>query len=73
MFVFLDPFETQNRVSSLTPEEKAHLHDTLQKLVACKGRNCQLPRSNGFLGEANTHTSVRNSRRKLNYPGELLS
>ncbi|XP_058445982.1 extracellular sulfatase SULF-1 homolog [Malaya genurostris] len=40
----IDPFETQNRESSLTPEEKAVLHDTLDYMKNCRGKSCTLPR-----------------------------
>ncbi|XP_025834926.1 extracellular sulfatase SULF-1 homolog, partial [Agrilus planipennis] len=36
----IDPFELQNRVSQLKPEERSYLHDLLKTLVACKGRSC---------------------------------
>lgn len=40
--IALDPFETQNRASSLLPDEVTFMHDTLSKLRNCKGRNCTL-------------------------------
>ncbi|XP_053669458.1 extracellular sulfatase SULF-1 homolog [Anopheles marshallii] len=40
----IDPFETQNRESSLTAEEKAVLHDTLEEMKRCRGKSCTLPR-----------------------------
>lgn len=42
----LDPFETKNMESSLTAQEKSFLHDTLEHMKGCKGRNCILPRKN---------------------------
>ncbi|RZC31787.1 extracellular sulfatase SULF-1 -like, partial [Asbolus verrucosus] len=36
----IDPFELQNRIDQLKPEEKSFLHDQLRYLVACKGRSC---------------------------------
>ncbi|XP_066593174.1 extracellular sulfatase SULF-1 homolog isoform X2 [Prorops nasuta] len=37
----IDPFEQWNRVSSLSPSEKSHLHDQLEHLKGCKGtRDC---------------------------------
>lgn len=41
-----DPFETQNMESSLTAIEKSFLHDTLEHMKGCKGRNCILARKN---------------------------
>lgn len=43
-FVAVDPFETQNRESSLTAEEKAVLHETLEEMKRCRGKGCTLPR-----------------------------
>ncbi|XP_035900246.1 extracellular sulfatase SULF-1 homolog [Anopheles stephensi] len=40
----IDPFETQNRESSLTVEEKAVLHETLEEMKRCRGKSCTLPR-----------------------------
>ncbi|XP_058172454.1 extracellular sulfatase SULF-1 homolog [Anopheles ziemanni] len=40
----IDPFETQNRESSLTSEEKAVLHATLEEMKRCRGKSCTLPR-----------------------------
>ncbi|XP_053966253.1 extracellular sulfatase SULF-1 homolog isoform X2 [Anastrepha ludens] len=40
----IDPFETQNRASSLTSEEKSYLHDTLEKLKGCRGKSCAVKR-----------------------------
>uniref|UniRef100_A0A182MEV5 Extracellular sulfatase C-terminal domain-containing protein n=1 Tax=Anopheles culicifacies TaxID=139723 RepID=A0A182MEV5_9DIPT len=40
----IDPFETQNRESSLTAEEKAVLHETLEEMKRCRGQSCTLPR-----------------------------
>lgn len=44
-----DPFETQNLESSLTPSEKSHLHDTLEHMKGCRGRNCVLQRKGSQL------------------------
>ena len=51
-FPFIDPFETRNRVSSLTAEEKSYLHDTLQHLKSCRGKSCTLLR-NGIINGGN--------------------
>uniref|UniRef100_A0A1Q3F3V4 Putative sulfatase n=1 Tax=Culex tarsalis TaxID=7177 RepID=A0A1Q3F3V4_CULTA len=40
----IDPFETQNRESSLTAEEKVVLHETLEYMKNCRGKSCTLPR-----------------------------
>ncbi|XP_062714903.1 extracellular sulfatase SULF-1 homolog [Aedes albopictus] len=50
-----DPFETQNRESTLTPEEKVVLHETLEYMKGCRGKSCTLPRhhSGGIGGAAN--------------------
>lgn len=37
-----DPFEQQNRVHLLSPEERSFLHDQLKALIACKGRSCTM-------------------------------
>lgn len=37
-----DPFELQNRIDSLKPEEKSYLHDLLSRLMACKGKSCSV-------------------------------
>lgn len=39
-FFFVDPFELQNRVNHLKPEERSYLHHQLKALIACKGRSC---------------------------------
>ncbi|XP_017784747.1 PREDICTED: extracellular sulfatase SULF-1 homolog isoform X2 [Nicrophorus vespilloides] len=36
----IDPFELQNRIDQLKPEERQFLHDQLRELMACKGRSC---------------------------------
>ena len=41
----IDPFELQNRVDQLKPEEKSFLHDQLRQLIACKGRSCTVNHS----------------------------
>ncbi|XP_036332397.1 extracellular sulfatase SULF-1 homolog [Rhagoletis pomonella] len=40
----IDPFETQNRASSLTSEEKSYMHDVLEKLKGCRGKSCTIKR-----------------------------
>uniref|UniRef100_A0A182QDS4 Extracellular sulfatase SULF-1 homolog n=1 Tax=Anopheles farauti TaxID=69004 RepID=A0A182QDS4_9DIPT len=40
----IDPFETQNRESLLTAEEKKELHETLEEMKRCRGKSCTLPR-----------------------------
>ncbi|XP_065075177.1 extracellular sulfatase SULF-1 homolog [Ochlerotatus camptorhynchus] len=39
-----DPFETQNRESTLTAEEKVVLHETLEYMKGCRGKSCTLPK-----------------------------
>lgn len=41
-----DPFETKNMESTLTAQEKSFLHDTLEHMKGCKGKQCILPRKN---------------------------
>ncbi|GJQ82813.1 Sulf1 [Trypoxylus dichotomus] len=39
----IDPFELQNRVSQLKPEERSYLHNQLRTLMKCRGRaSCTL-------------------------------
>lgn len=45
-----DPFETQNRLSSLTAEERSYLHDTLEHLKGCRGRSCTIARHSTTTG-----------------------
>ncbi|KAJ8963758.1 hypothetical protein NQ314_005400, partial [Rhamnusium bicolor] len=40
------PFELQNRVDTLKPEEQSYLHDLLKHLVACKGKSCTVGHHN---------------------------
>ncbi|XP_067614126.1 extracellular sulfatase SULF-1 homolog isoform X2 [Eurosta solidaginis] len=40
----IDPFETQNRASFLTNEEKSYMHDILEKLKGCRGKTCTIKR-----------------------------
>ncbi|XP_053681328.1 extracellular sulfatase SULF-1 homolog [Anopheles nili] len=49
----IDPFETQNRESSLTAEEKAVLHETLEEMKRCRGKGCTMPRHQHALPESN--------------------
>ncbi|XP_017858455.1 PREDICTED: extracellular sulfatase SULF-1 homolog isoform X1 [Drosophila arizonae] len=46
----IDRFETQNQASSLTPAERSHMHDTLERLKSCRGRNCSIRRQLPQLG-----------------------
>lgn len=43
-YIKIDPFETQNRFSFLTPDERSYLHDTLEHLKGCRGRSCTIAR-----------------------------
>ncbi|KAM8704157.1 hypothetical protein ACLKA7_008712 [Drosophila subpalustris] len=68
----IDRFETTNRASSLTPAERSHMHDTLEHLKSCRGRNCsirrQLPQMGMGMGTALQPSAVnhvqRNNKRK---------
>ncbi|XP_030571922.1 extracellular sulfatase SULF-1 homolog [Drosophila novamexicana] len=66
----IDRFETQNRASSLSPAERSHMHDTLERLKGCRGRNCSIRRQLPQLGmsAALQPTAVnhvqRNNKRK---------
>lgn len=40
----MDPFETQNRFSSLSADERKQMHNTLEHLKGCRGRSCTIPR-----------------------------
>lgn len=53
LILFADPFELQNRVDQLKPEERLYLHKQLIALIACKGRSCTV--SHG----SNPHTTPR--------------
>ncbi|XP_055605693.1 extracellular sulfatase SULF-1 homolog, partial [Uranotaenia lowii] len=53
----IDPFETQNRESSLTAEEKLVLHETLEYMKSCRGKGCSLPRHH----QATASTSLTDS------------
>jgi hypothetical protein len=61
--------------SSLTDAERSHMHNTLDHLKKCRGRNCILPKSNrgnqiGSQGSDNSVVSPRgNSRKKNNFIG----
>ncbi|KAI4464430.1 n-acetylglucosamine-6-sulfatase family member [Holotrichia oblita] len=60
----IDPFELQNRVAQLKPEEKSYLHDQLRALMKCKGRaSCTLNNNNNNVNPA---VSKVNSR-KVNH------
>lgn len=41
-FPLVDPFELQNRIDQLKPEERSYLHGQLKELMACKGRSCTM-------------------------------
>ncbi|XP_030374041.1 extracellular sulfatase SULF-1 homolog [Scaptodrosophila lebanonensis] len=40
----IDRFETLNRASSLSAAERSYMHDTLEQLKSCRGRNCTIRR-----------------------------
>lgn len=74
--IIADPFETQNKFSVLTDEEKRVLHDTLDVLKRCRGKECTLarhhttnqnnniPGSTDFFGTGEQHL-VRTAKRKI--------
>lgn len=47
-----DPFETVNKFSSLSEEEKRVLSHTLGEMVKCRGRECILPRFHNHIASA---------------------
>lgn len=62
----IDPFETQNRASFLTTDEKSYLHDTLEFLKGCRGKACTLPRSNtASLPDNSLPSNPRGTKRKF--------
>lgn len=67
-----DPFELRNMESSLSPNEKSFLHDTLEHMKSCKGKNCILQRRNQQSTEGGDETSnninsmpFKGSRRRI--------
>ncbi|KAL5273857.1 SULF1 family protein [Megaselia abdita] len=60
----IDPFETQNRASSLTLEERSHLHDTLNHLKGCRGKGCTIKRQS-----QNNDIPFQTSSAKRRYQG----
>jgi hypothetical protein len=75
-------------LSTLTGEEKSYMHDTLETLKKCRGRNCTLPRHNSNnqqqldnnpleLDPVEVHAPatgglVRGTKRKFNQIGKLV-
>ncbi|XP_002017318.2 extracellular sulfatase SULF-1 homolog [Drosophila persimilis] len=45
----IDRFETTNRAASLTAADRAHMHDALEQLKGCRGRNCSVRRHQAHL------------------------
>lgn len=41
-----DPYELQNKIEQLKPEEKSYLHDQLKYLMGCKGKSCTVANHN---------------------------
>lgn len=64
MHYFLDPFETLNRASSLTNEEKSYMHDALEKLKNCRGRSCTLKRHHPIIAAQAQDQISRPNKRK---------
>lgn len=61
IFLFIDPFEQQNRAHLLTEEEKSFLHNQLTELIACKGKSCTV----GLHNNSSTLNRAMSSRYKV--------
>ncbi|KAJ8960804.1 hypothetical protein NQ318_020100 [Aromia moschata] len=70
----IDPFELQNRVDTLKPEERSYLHNLLKHLIACKGKSCTvghhgaqhvMPRTRGNVLPLHTMPQQRFKKRKF--------
>ncbi|XP_028893629.2 extracellular sulfatase SULF-1 homolog isoform X2 [Zeugodacus cucurbitae] len=59
----IDPFETQNRASILTSEEKSYMHDVLEKLKGCRGRSCTIKRHQTQHHQQQNESAVRSMQR----------
>lgn len=57
--IVLDPFETQNRASTLRNEEKSYMHDTLEKLKGCRGKGCTIKRHQTQYHQQQDESAVR--------------
>lgn len=57
LILFLDPFELQNRVDQLKPEERLYLHKRLMSLMACKGQSCTLTHNHAVHGSQKARAS----------------
>lgn len=55
----IDPFETQNRASTLRNEEKSYMHDTLEKLKGCRGKGCTIKRHQTQYHQQQDESAVR--------------
>ncbi|XP_034660007.1 LOW QUALITY PROTEIN: extracellular sulfatase SULF-1 homolog [Drosophila subobscura] len=68
----IDRFETTNRAASLTPGDRAHMHDALEQLKGCRGRSCSVRRHQAHLLETGSAPHLpavinqvqRNNKRK---------
>ncbi|EDV93827.1 extracellular sulfatase SULF-1 homolog [Drosophila grimshawi] len=72
----IDRFETQNRASSLTPAERSYMHDRLERLKGCRGRNCSVRRQLPQVGMATAvlqPTAVNHVQRNNKRKHALLS
>uniref|UniRef100_A0A1B0CX50 Extracellular sulfatase C-terminal domain-containing protein n=1 Tax=Lutzomyia longipalpis TaxID=7200 RepID=A0A1B0CX50_LUTLO len=66
----IDPFETQNRASSLSAEEKTQLHETLERLKSCRGKSCTLPRQHApALSDTGFQSTSRTARKRVTHSG----
>lgn len=70
VYLFADPFETQNRYGSLTPLERQQMHDTLEQLKKCRGRGCTIQRWNE---QFDAHIQQRGFKRRYDTLGEKHS
>uniref|UniRef100_A0A6B2EH51 Putative sulfatase n=1 Tax=Phlebotomus kandelakii TaxID=1109342 RepID=A0A6B2EH51_9DIPT len=66
----IDPFETQNRASSLSAEEKTQLHETLERLKGCRGKSCTIPRQHSqALSDSGFQSTSRSTKRRVSHSG----
>ena len=55
--------------STLTAHEKSYLHDSLEHMKGCRGRNCILPRSNKNQLQVGQDLEATNNNNSLVYRG----
>ncbi|KAK9879427.1 hypothetical protein WA026_006494 [Henosepilachna vigintioctopunctata] len=70
----IDPFELQNRLDQLKPEEKSFLHDQLKEMMACKGASCTVNQMPLKSRNNNPHKPITNGyhryKKKRIFPGD---